>query len=52
MEATALVAVAVLASGELAEVARGLGDNIVVELEDDAPGIATVNLDVELYAQM
>jgi len=47
VEAGLGVAVAVLASAELTEVAGSLGDNIVVELEDDAAEGATVAGDVE-----
>lgn len=36
MEGGALVAEAVLSGRELAEVAGGLGDDVIVELEDDA----------------
>ncbi len=39
VESRALVAVAVLTSAELAEVASGFGDDIVVEFEDDAAGL-------------
>ena len=49
-EAGALVAEAVLAGGELTEVARGLGDNVVVELEDDAARGLVVDGDVELWS--
>lgn len=48
MERRALVAEAVLACAELTEVLSGLGNNIVVELEDDAPCGLVVDGDVEL----
>jgi hypothetical protein len=48
MEARSSVAVTVLASGELTEVASGFGHNIVVKLEDDAAKGLTVDGDVEL----
>ena len=51
MEGRALVAKAVLAGGELTEVARGLGHNVVTELEDDAAGGLATNGDVELCAE-
>lgn len=47
VEAGALVAEAVLAGGQLAEVLRRLGNDVVVQLEDDAPGSVAVNGDVE-----
>ena len=37
-----------LASGELAEIPRGLWDYVVIELEDDAPGFLAVDRNVEL----
>ena len=49
MEAATLVSKAMLASSELTEVARGLGDDIVVELEDDATSRLVVDRNVELY---
>ena len=48
MERGALVAETVLAGGELAEVLRGLGDNVVKELEDDATRRGVVDGDIEL----
>jgi hypothetical protein len=48
VEAGTLVAKAVLTSAQLAEVARGLGHNIVVKLEDDAPCVFSVDSDIEL----
>jgi len=39
VECRALVAVTVHASAELTEIASGLGDNIVEEVEDDAAGL-------------
>lgn len=45
------VAVAVLASGELAEVAGGLGNYIVVELEDDATSGLAFDGDIKLCAR-
>ena len=49
MEGRALVAEAVLASCKLAEIAGGLGDDIVVKLEDDATSRLVVDRNVELY---
>ena len=40
-----------LTSGELTEVPRGLGDNVVKELEDDATGGLSVDVDVKLEAK-
>ena len=48
VEGRALEAEAVLASAELAEVARGLGHDVVAEAEDDAAGGLVVDGDVEL----
>jgi hypothetical protein len=48
VEAWASVAVAVLASAELAEVPGRLGHDIIVELEDDAAGVFLADGDVEL----
>ena len=48
MELGALVAEAVLPSAKLTEVLRGLGDNIVVELEGDALSGTTCDADVKL----
>lgn len=48
MEGRALVAEAMLVRRELAEVARGLGDHIVVELEDDAAEWPAVDGDIKL----
>ena len=42
------VSVAILASGELAEVAGGLGDDIVVQLEDDAASVLVTDFDIKL----
>ncbi|TFY82537.1 hypothetical protein EWM64_g1472 [Hericium alpestre] len=42
------VAKAVLAGRKLAEVARGEGRDVVEEVEDDAPGGAALDVDVEL----
>ena len=52
MEGGALVAEAVLASRELAEVLRGLGDDVVEELEDDAAEGRAVFRDVELRGRV
>merc|ERR1711879_467995 len=41
------VAVAVLASAELSEVPGSLGDNAVLELEDNAAGLLAADADVE-----
>ena len=51
MEGAALVAEAVLAGRELAEVARGLGHNVVVQPEDNAAHGLRVDRDVKLRAQ-
>jgi len=40
-----------LSSRELAEISGGLGDDVIVELEDDASGRLVVNLDVELSVE-
>lgn len=48
VEGRALVAEAMLVRRELAEVARGLGDHIVVELEDDAAEWPAVDGDIKL----
>ncbi len=48
MERRARVAEAVLACAELAEVLRGLGDDVVEELEDDAACRLIVDVDIEL----
>ena len=49
METASLVSKSVLTSGELAEVRASLGDNIVVELEDDATLTGSaVDSDLEL----
>ena len=50
VEGGALVAETVLASGKLTEVASRFGDNIVVQLEDDATRGLVVDGDIELYA--
>ena len=51
MERAVRVAETVLAGRELAEVAGGLGDDVVIELEDDAArGLAADgNIELELY---
>lgn len=46
VEGRALVTEAVLASAELTEVAGGLGDNVVVELEDDTAGLVWKAMEV------
>lgn len=51
VEGGAGIAEAVFAGGELTEVLRGLGNNVVVELEDDAASIRAVNVDIELQMQ-
>ena len=51
METRANVAEAVFAGGELTEVLGGLRDYIVVELEDDATGGLSVDVDVKLEAK-
>lgn len=51
VEARARVAKAVLARCELAEVPRGLGHDVVVELEDDAPRGLVGDGDVKLAAK-
>ena len=50
MERGTFVPESVLARGELTEVLRGLGHDIVVELEDDAAGGGAVDGDIELQA--
>lgn len=56
METRAGVSKAVLAGGELTEVASGLGDYIVVELEDDATlrlaGDGDIELDITRSARV
>lgn len=52
MEGAAGIAEAVLAGRELAEVLRGLGHDVVVELEDDTAGRLGVDGDVELRANI
>ena len=47
VEGASLVAKAFLASAELPEVLGSLGDDIVIELEDDAASLAATNVDVE-----
>src|SRR5690606_4783385 len=47
VERRALVAVPVLTGGQLPEVLGRVGDDVVVELEDDAPGGGVVDGDVE-----
>ena len=48
MEARSSVTEAVLASGELTEVASGFGHNVVEELEDDAALVFASNRNVKL----
>ena len=48
MKRAVLVPEAVLAGRELAEVARGLGNNVVVELEGDALSRLAADGDVKL----
>ena len=48
VEPRAGVAVPVLPSAQLAEVARGLGDDVVVQLEYDAAARRTADGDIEL----
>lgn len=48
MEGRTLVSESVLASRELTEVFRGLGNDIVVQLEDDPASRLVVNSDIEL----
>ncbi len=48
MERRARVAEAVFACAELTEVLRGLWDDIVEELEDDAARRLIVDVDIEL----
>jgi len=48
MEGRSSVSKAVLTSGELTEVLRGLGNDIVVEVEDNATGSLAVDGDIEL----
>ena len=51
VERTSFVSKSILASRELAEVPGGFGDNIVVELEDDATSGLAVNGDIKLVTQ-
>ena len=51
MEGGSLVAKAVLSSRELTEIFRSLGDDIIVEFEDDATSRLAVNVDVKLSVQ-
>ena len=51
MEGGSLVAKAVLSSRELTEIFRSLGDDIIVEFEDDATSRLAVNGDVKLSVQ-
>lgn len=48
VEAGSLITVAILTSGELTEVAGGLGNDVIVELEHDAASGGVVDGDVEL----
>jgi hypothetical protein len=48
MERASFVSISVLAGSELTEVPGRLGNNIVVELEDDATGGFAVDGDVKL----
>jgi len=48
VERTSFVSKSVLVRRELAEVPGGFGDNIVVELEDDAAGGLAVDSDIKL----
>ena len=48
VEVGACIAETMLAGSKLAEVARGYGDNIVVELEDDTTHRLVVSSDVKL----
>lgn len=51
MEATALVAESVFSGGKLTKVARGLGTDIVIELEDNPTGGLGVDCHVELRTE-
>lgn len=48
VEARSLVSESMLASAKLAEVFSSLGDDIVVELEDDSASRVAVNGDIKL----
>jgi hypothetical protein len=48
VELGACITKAILASAELTEILRSLGDRIIIELEYDATGLHAVNFDVEL----
>lgn len=48
VEGAASISEAVLARRQLAEIPRSLGDDVVVEFEDDAPGGLGVDGDVKL----
>lgn len=52
VESAAGEAEAVLARRELPEVARGPGDGVVVQLEDDAPNGLLVCRNVELHVEV
>jgi len=52
MECGVGVAKAVLARAELAEILRGLGYDIVVQLEDDAACVGAADADVEVYVRL
>ena len=51
MEARALVTKTVTSGREFTEVLRGLGDDVVEELECDTTGVLAVDCDVELRAR-
>ena len=51
MERASFVSKSVLAGREFAEVLGGFGDNIVVELEDDATSGLVVDGDIKLVGQ-
>ena len=51
MESASFVSKSVLASREFTEILGGVGDNIVVELEDDPTGLLAVDGDIKLVAR-
>jgi hypothetical protein len=48
VEAGTLVAKPILACGELPEVSGGLGDNVVVKLENNPPSLLAADGDIKL----
>lgn len=48
METRPLVSLTLFLTGELAEIAGGLGDDVIVELENNAAGTLAIDSDIEL----